>query len=171
MSDRAFHLVDTSKYGPYLEQKSGERGFKPVNLVHQEVLERLVLNMQGRGIFMQQVGIIVPFRSAVYDIRNRLYDAGVRDVEVGTIHTFQGREKDYIIFDTVMSGEKQRGQIRHYSVRPLDEEKNGLSVPRLLNVAFSRSRRELVVVADMRHVEKMYGNKFLGRLLKRIGKD
>lgn len=171
MSGRAFHLVDTSKYGPFLEQKSGERGFKPVNLVHQEVLERLVLNMQGRGIFMQQVGIIVPFRSAVYDIRNRLYDAGVRDVEVGTIHTFQGREKDYIIFDTVMSGEKQRGQIRHYSVRPLDEEKNGLSVPRLLNVAFSRSRKELVVVADMGHVKKVYGNKFLGRLLNRIGKE
>jgi superfamily I DNA and/or RNA helicase len=169
VSDRAFHLVDTSKYGPYLEQKSEERGFKPVNLVHQEVLERLVKNMGGRGIVMEQIGIIVPFRSAVYDIRNRLYDAGVRNVEVGTIHTFQGREKDYIIFDTVMSGEQQRGNIRHYSVRPLDEEKNGLSVPRLLNVAFSRSRKELVVIADMDHVNRVYGNKFLGRLLKRIG--
>jgi len=168
LSDRAFHLVDTSKYGPYLEQKTGERGFKPVNLVHQEVIERLVKNMEGKGIFMEQVGIIVPFRSAVYDVRNRLYEAGVRNVEVGTIHTFQGREKDYIIFDTVMSGEKQRGGIRHYSVRPLDEEKNGLSVPRLLNVAFSRSRKELVVLADMNHIARVYGNKFLGRLLGRI---
>jgi len=87
---------------------------------------------------------------------------------VGTIHTFQGREKDYIIFDTVMSGEKQRGSIRHYSVRPLDEEKNGLSVPRLLNVAFSRSRKELVVIADMGHIEQVYGEKFLGRLLDKI---
>jgi len=165
---RAFHLVDTSKYGPYLEQKSGERGFKPVNLVHQEVVERLVKNMGGRGIRMEEVGIIVPFRSAVYDLRNRLYDAGVRGVEVGTIHTFQGREKDYIIFDTVMSGEKQRGKLRHYSVRPLDEEKNGMSVPRLLNVAFSRSKKELVVIADMGHVDHVYGNKFLGRLLERI---
>jgi superfamily I DNA and/or RNA helicase len=169
LSDRAFHLVDTSKYGPYLEQKSGERGFKPVNLVHQEVIERLVKNMEGKGIFMEQVGIIVPFRSAVYDLRNRLYEAGVRNVEVGTIHTFQGREKDYIIFDTVMSGEKQRGGVRHYSVRPLDEEKNGLSVPRLLNVAFSRSRRELIVIADMGHIKRVYGKKFLGRLLGRIG--
>ncbi|PWN05652.1 DEAD/DEAH box helicase [Rhodohalobacter mucosus] len=168
LSDRAFHLVDTSKYGPYLEQKSGERGFKPVNMVHQEVIERLVKNMEGKGIFMEQVGIIVPFRSVVYDLRNRLYEAGVRNVEVGTIHTFQGREKEYIIFDTVMSGEKQRGGVRHYSVRPLDEEKNGLSVPRLLNVAFSRSRKELIVIADMGHIRKVYGNKFLGRLLGRI---
>src|SRR6056297_3216112 len=117
---------------------------------------------------MQQVGIIVPFRSAVYDLRSRLYDAGIREVEVGTIHTFQGREKDYIIFDTVMSGEKQRGSLRHYSVRPLDEEKNGLSVPRLLNVAFSRSKKELVVIADMNHVDRIYGGKFLGKLLEKI---
>ncbi|NBC26302.1 MAG: AAA family ATPase [Bacteroidetes bacterium] len=165
---RAFHLVDTSKYGPYLEQKSGERGFKPINLVHQEVVERLVQKLGGRGVPMDQVGIIVPFRSAVYDLRNRLYESGIRGVEVGTIHTFQGREKDYIIFDTVMSGEKQRGSHRHYSVRPLDEEKNGLSVPRLLNVAFSRSRKELVVIADMQHVDRVYGGKFLGRLLEKI---
>lgn len=169
-NSRAFHLVDTSKYGPHLEQKSGERGFKPINLVHQEVVERLVKNMGARGIRMEQIGIIVPFRSAVYDLRNRLYDAGVRDVEVGTIHTFQGREKDYIIFDTVMSGEKQRGTMRHYSVRPLDEEKNGMSVPRLLNVAFSRSKKELVVIADMGHVDRVYGGKFLGRLLDKIKK-
>ncbi len=168
LSGRAFHLVDTSKYKPVLEQKSGEQGFKPVNLIHQTVIERLVKNMEGRGIFMEQVGVIVPFRSAVYDLRNRLYDAGIRNVEVGTIHTFQGREKDYIIFDTVMSGEEQRGRTRHYSVRPFDEEKNGLSVPRLLNVAFSRSRKELVVIADMNHINKIYGNKFLGRLLKRM---
>jgi superfamily I DNA and/or RNA helicase len=165
---RAFHLVDTSKYNPYLEQKSGERGFKPINLVHQEVVERLIQKLAGRGVAMQHIGIIVPFRSAVYDLRNRLYDAGIRDVEVGTIHTFQGREKDYIIFDTVMSGEKQHGSLRHYSVRPLDEEKNGLSVPRLLNVAFSRSKKELVVIADMNHVDRIYGGKFLGRLLERI---
>ncbi|CAN5199838.1 hypothetical protein BH23BAC3_BH23BAC3_28550 [soil metagenome] len=165
---RAFHLVDTSKYSPYLEQKSGERGFKPINLVHQEVVERLVQKLGGRGIPMDQIGIIVPFRSAVYDLRNRLYEAGILNVEVGTIHTFQGREKDYIIFDTVMSGEKQRNSIRHYSVRPLDEEKNGLSVPRLLNVAFSRSRKELVVIADMSHINRVYGEKFLGRLLEKI---
>ena len=168
INGRAFHLVNTSKYGPFLEQKSGEKGFKPINMVHQEVIERLVKNMSGRGIRMEQVGVIVPFRSVVYDLRNRLYEAGIRNVEVGTIHTFQGREKDYIIFDTVMSGEQQRGRTRHYSVRPLDEDKNGLSVPRLLNVAFSRSKKELVVIADMDHIDKVYGKKFLGRLLKRI---
>src|SRR5690625_5896327 len=67
-----------------------------------------------------------------------------------------------------MRGEQQRGQVRHYSVRPLDEQKNGLSVPRLLNVALSRSKKELVVIADMGHINKVYGKKFLGRLLNRM---
>ena len=165
---KAFHLVDTKKYHPALEQKSGESGFKPVNIIHQEVVERLVQKLFGRGVQADQIGVIVPFRSAVYDLRNRLYESGVRGVEVGTIHTFQGREKDFIIFDTVMSGELQGRSKRHFSVRPLDEEKNGLSVPRLLNVAFSRSKKELVVIADMDHIHQVYGNKFLGRLLERI---
>jgi len=168
--NRAFHLVDTSKYGAYLTQKEGNSGFKPVNEIHLEVIERLVLNMTGKGIRTSDIGVIVPFRSPVYDIRNRLYEAGIREVEVGTIHTFQGREKPYIIFDTVMSGEKQRNGIRHYSVRPLDEKKNGLSVPRLLNVAFSRSKKELVVLADMAHVKHIYGNKFLFKLLSQFEK-
>jgi superfamily I DNA and/or RNA helicase len=89
---------------------------------------------------------------------------------VGTIHTFQGREKKVIIFDTVMSGENSYGRRRHYSVRPFDEEKNGLAVPRLLNVALSRSKNRLVILADMDHINKVYANKFLGELLRRFQK-
>jgi superfamily I DNA and/or RNA helicase len=167
-NDRAYHLIDTSRYNPVLTQKSSDRRFQPVNLVHQEIIERLIGNMITRGIAPAEIGVMVPFRSAVYDLKGRLYEAKIRDVEVGTIHTFQGREKPYIIFDTVMSGETQRGTVRHYSVRPLDEAKNGLSVPRLLNVAFSRSQKELMVLADMRHIKKVYGDKFLGRLLEKM---
>ena len=61
-----------------------------------------------------------------------------------------------------MSGEIQYGQQRHYSVRPFDETKNGMSVPRLLNVAFSRSKELLIVIADMNHINKVYGRKFFG---------
>jgi superfamily I DNA and/or RNA helicase len=165
---RAYHLIDTSRYNPVLTQKSNERRFQPVNLVHQEVIERLIGNMISRGILPEDIGVMVPFRSTVYDLKGRLYKANLKDVEVGTIHTFQGREKPYIIFDTVMSGESQRNGIRHYSVRPLDEAKNGLSVPRLLNVAFSRSQKEFMVLADMRHIRKIYGDKFLGRLLLKL---
>ncbi len=160
-------LVDSSKYGPSIEQESSERGFKPLNSVHQKLIEesikKLVLKYPS-----DDIGVIVPFRSSVYQVRNHLREKGFKNIEVGTIHTFQGREKSVIIFDTVMSGELQYGQLRHYSVRPFDETKNGLSVPRLLNVAFSRSKELLVVIADMNHIDRVYGVKFLGKLLNEV---
>ncbi|MDR9417803.1 AAA domain-containing protein, partial [Gracilimonas sp.] len=155
---------DTAKYNPVLEQETGERGFKPVNEVHHRLIEESVRRLT-KNHPPNDIGIIVPFRNSVYKVRNHLWEKGFGEIEVGTIHTFQGREKPVIIFDTVMSGEWQNGGMRHYSVRPFDEKKNGLSVPRLLNVAFSRSKELLVIIADMQHIEKVYGNKFLGRLL------
>lgn len=160
-------LVDTAKYNPCLEQETGERGFKPVNEVHHKMIIESLKRLT-RNYAPEHIGIIVPFRNSVYKVRNHLWESGFKDIEVGTIHTFQGREKSVIIFDTVMSGEWQNGSMRHYSVRPFDEAKNGLSVPRLLNVAFSRSKELLVIIADMQHVERVYGKKFLGRLLHSV---
>jgi superfamily I DNA and/or RNA helicase len=161
------NVIDTTKYGTYLRQKDEGRGFSPVNKVHLLLIVKIVKRLVIKNhVPMDQIGVIVPFRNTVYDVRRELYDQGYELVEVGTIHTFQGREKRVIIFDTVMSGEKQHGRKRHYSVRPFDEDKNGLSVPRLLNVAFSRSKERLVVLADMDHINKMYAQKYLGRLLR-----
>ncbi|SMO44868.1 DEAD/DEAH box helicase [Gracilimonas mengyeensis] len=157
-------LIDTAKYNPALEQETGERGFKPINEVHHRLIEESVKRLT-KNHAPDDIGIIVPFRNSVYKVRSHLWKKGFADIEVGTIHTFQGREKPVIIFDTVMSGEWQSGGKRHYSVRPFDEDKNGLSVPRLLNVAFSRSKELLVIIADMEHIGKVYGSKFLGRLL------
>ena len=160
-------LVDSTKYGPRIEQEKSERGFKPRNEVHLKLIEQSLKKLTLKYP-SDHIGVIVPFRSSVYQVRNHLREHGFRNVEVGTIHTFQGREKSVIIFDTVMSGEPQYGQMRHYSVRPFDETKNGLTVPRLLNVAFSRSKELLVVLADMNHIQHVYGNKFLGKLLKEL---
>jgi hypothetical protein len=166
---KSFRVIDTTKYDPVLSQKSKEYGFSPRNEVHLSIVVDLVYQLVTKDLIpMEQIGIIVPFRSSVWDIRVELKKKGLGDVEVGTIHTYQGREKRVIIFDTVMTGENKNGRISHFSVRPFDENKNGLSVPRLLNVAFSRAKGELFVLADMRHVNKVYGNKFLGKLLSRL---
>ncbi len=160
-------LLDSSKYGPFIQQEYNEKGFRPNNQVHLKLVEESVRKLSLKYADTS-IGVIVPFRNSVYKVRKHLSSKGYRQVEVGTIHTFQGREKEVIIFDTVMSGEMQNGTERHYSVRPFDEDKNGLSVPRLLNVAFSRSKEMLVVIADMNHVARIYHDKFLGQLLNEI---
>lgn len=168
-SNPTVNVIDTQKYGPELIQKDDGRGFSPVNEVHSAMLIRILKRLILKNhVPVDEIGIIVPFRSTVYDIRRELYEQSFDVVEVGTIHTFQGREKEVIIFDTVMSGEGSYGRRRHYSVRPFDEEKNGLAVPRLLNVAFSRSKERLVILADMDHINKVYSDKFLGQLLRQF---
>lgn len=172
-SDISVHLVDTSKFGSYIETQKSEAGksggFRPFNHVHQELTIELVRRLMLREQTPPgEIGIIVPFRSVVWNYRKALREKGYGDVEVGTIHTYQGREKEAIIFDTVMSGLGRNEPRRHFSVRPFDETKNGLSVPRLLNVAFSRAKTNMVVLADMQHVQRIYRGKFLGTLLQRL---
>ena len=161
-------VIDTSPNDPVITTKTGT-GFQPVNEVHQGVVRDLVVQLVLKhNVSPYEIGIIVPFRSVVWDMRQVLRKDGFNDVEVGTVHTFQGREKQVIIFDTVMSGVMERGQTRHFSVRPFDETKSGLQVPRLLNVAFSRAKEKVFLVADLNHMRKVYPRKFLGKLLGRI---
>jgi hypothetical protein len=161
-------IINTEYQNPFITS-SGEKGFRPLNELHlQIVVDEVHRLVAVERVPPFEIGVIVPFRSAVWDYRRQLNARNMTDVEVGTIHTFQGREKQVIIFDTVMSGQSQFGKIRHFSVRPFDEDKNGISVPRLLNVAFSRSKDQLVLVADFAHMRKIYRNKFLGRLIGRL---
>jgi len=166
---KSYEVIDTAPMNPTLDKKKKDFGFSPKNEKHLKVVEELVTKLVMKDLIpMEQIGVIVPFRSVVWDVRLVLKKKGFSDVEVGTIHTFQGREKKVIIFDTVMSGEERNGKVTHFSVRPFDEQKNGLSVHRLLNVAFSRAKDRLYVIADMNHIRKVYGQKFLGKLIDRL---
>src|SRR5699024_12881439 len=82
VSHTTVNLIDSQKYGPRLSQKDEGRGFSPVNEVHGvmliKMLKRLVLN---NHVDMEEIGIIVPFRSTVYDIRGALYDNGYGEVD------------------------------------------------------------------------------------------
>lgn len=158
-------VIDTSPLEPSIRSRPGS-GFQPVNDVHQGVVRDLVTSLVLKDLVNPyEIGVVVPFRSAVWDIRQILKNEGFTEVEVGTVHTFQGREKQVIIFDTVMSGMRERGIVRHFAVRPFDEAKSGLQVPRLLNVAFSRAKSQLYLIADLDHMRTIYARKFLGNLI------
>src|SRR5690606_1839377 len=162
-------VIDSSGMNPILEQRDDAKGFQPVNRVHGTIVTDYIRRqVYESGLSMGDIGIIVPFRSGVYAYRRWLIGQWLDSVEVGTIHTYQGREKRLIIFDTMMTGEVTAyGKTRHFTVRPFDEQKNGLSVPRLLNVALSRAKDRLILVADMRHIRAAYQGKFLGNLFER----
>ncbi|RPF81330.1 MAG: hypothetical protein CBC65_002795 [Rhodothermaceae bacterium TMED105] len=164
-------IINTESKDPYVIQEEGERGFRPMNPVHSDAVSKTILKILEKGWSQNDIGVIVPFRHVANQLMRRWTQEGLGDLEVGTIHTFQGREKPIIIFDTVMSGDRSssKGE-RHYTVRPLDETKNEnpLHVQRLLNVACSRAKEELLIFADMRHIRKLYHDKTLGKLITRL---
>ena len=78
------------------------------------------------------VGIITPYRGQRNKLKeNILYP----EIEVGTVDSFQGREKDIIIF----------------SITATDNLKF-VSKPNRLNVAFTRARRKLIVVGNLKSI-------------------
>lgn len=81
------------------------------------------------------VGVVTPYKAQADRIA-RSWDHEPR-VRVGTVHTFQGGERDVVVFDLVAGAPMPSG-----SIAWLEAERN------LWNVAISRARVHLVVVGD-----------------------
>ncbi len=88
-----------------------------------------------------EIGIIAPYNNQV-DAISSLVDT--REIDVATVHKFQGREKDAIVISTVD-----------------DEITDFVDDPDLLNVAVSRAKKQLVLVvtgneiADERNIKDL----------------
>lgn len=92
---------------------------------------------------LSTIGIITPYRAQVqtilHNIEEKNYALEFKNrITVGTIHTFQGSERDLIIFDVVESPDTYIGKLY------LQE-----SGRRLVNVAISRTRHQLVIVGSL----------------------
>ena len=79
-------------------------------------------------------------------LQNLINDAGLKEhVRVGTVHKFQGLEFDVVIFDTVESPD----------IPPRREfiaGGKGTDALRLINVAVTRARHKLIIVANAKHI-------------------
>jgi hypothetical protein len=164
-SDRSGVVVlNTSKDHPVIEKDATmTKGFNAWNPKHADKIVAFVAKelIGHLGIKEREIGVMVPLRYAAERLRDVFRAKGLPQIEVGTVHTFQGREKDCIIFDTVMAGVS-------YTIRPFDEMKRSKDEPprlseirRLLNVALTRSKDFLCVVADLDHFQKHYKDRFI----------
>lgn len=91
------------------------------------------------------IGVVTPFKAQADLVRRHLRAAGDR-VRVGTVHTFQGGERDVMIFSLV-AGEGMRSGTIRWVQRQLN----------LWNVAITRARSHLIVVGDARLWEEQRG--------------
>ena len=93
----------------------------------------------------QSIGIITPFVNQKNLIQQRLREAGLSHVTCGTVHAFQGDEKDVVLFSTALTDDTWEGTYEWL--------KNNRE---LINVATSRARQQLVVLASGRNLERLH---------------
>ena len=95
----------------------------------------------------KSIGIITPFVNQRKLIEKELRDAGLQNITCGTVHAFQGDEKDVILFSTAINNDT--------GAKTYNWLKNNKE---LLNVATSRAKDKLVVFSSMRNVERLHRN-------------
>lgn len=121
------------------EEISGS-GTSYLNRTEATNVEKIVTTLLRGGVTPNQVGVITPYEgqrayvvahmARAGTLRAELYNA----VEVASVDSFQGREKDFIIVSCVRSNEHQGIGF--------------LSDPRRLNVALTRARYGCVILGN-----------------------
>ncbi len=95
------------------------------------------------------IGIVTPYREQAQLLQSLLKDARLQiHVQAGTIHRFQGLEFEFIIFDTVAS-------IGSHASDFIAGGRDSDSM-RLLNVAVTRAKQKLVIVANLRFIQDQF---------------
>jgi energy-coupling factor transporter ATP-binding protein EcfA2 len=138
-------LVDTSP----LEPRGHTHNSSKSNLLHALIVRKIALSLSAAGLgeCPEGVGVITPYRRQVHLIKELLDECSIDSISVGTVHRFQGSERDAIILDLTDSAPHRLGTF----LGPRSLRDTGA---RLLNVALSRARRYLFVVANLAHLRQ-----------------
>lgn len=93
------------------------------------------------------VYVISPFRNVAYHLSHKLKEIGFtrygndgKPTNVGTVHTFQGKEAD-IVFLVLGCDEKSRGAAR-WAMSSTN--------PNIMNVSATRAKEEFYIIGDLK---------------------
>ncbi|HUU18197.1 MAG TPA: AAA domain-containing protein [Sedimentisphaerales bacterium] len=141
--------LDTKSYHPWTSMRVGT--YSRYNLFHALVIRNFVYSLY-KGEYLtdnRRVGIISPY-SAQARLVEKLVNDHIDDrdhIAVSTVHRFQGNEKDVIIIDITDS----LGTRPSKFVRAIDRKEDGA---RLLNVALSRAKSHIILVANFDYLRQ-----------------
>lgn len=93
----------------------------------------------------KSIGVITPFVNQKEAIEMRLKQEGLEQVTCGTVHAFQGDEKDVVLFSTALTDKTYEGT---YGWLKNNRE--------LINVATSRAKEQLIILSDTKNLERLH---------------
>ncbi|KAL9655597.1 hypothetical protein ABK040_002261 [Willaertia magna] len=117
-----------------------------LNRTEAEIVEKIVTKMLKAGVKPQQLGVVTPYEGQRAFCVSHMQRAGTADpelykeIEVASVDSFQGREKDFIILSCVRSND-------HQGIGFLND-------PRRLNVALTRARCGLIIIGNAKVLSK-----------------
>jgi regulator of nonsense transcripts 1 len=110
-------------------------GTSYLNREEADFIETIVKTLLKCTVKPEQIGIITPYEGQrCYIVSRMLKNCASTEIEVSSVDSFQGREKDYIIMSCVRSN-------NHHGIGFLDD-------PRRLNVSLTRARYGLILVGN-----------------------
>ena len=124
----------------YVNVKNESQSRKNTSVAEAEEIVDYILANRDKNI-----GIITPFvnqRDLIIETLNR---QKIDDVACGTVHSFQGDEKDVVLFSTAIGSDTPE---RTYDWVKTNRE--------LINVATSRAKKQLIVLADSANLDRLH---------------
>lgn len=116
------------------------------------LVKRLSAGLSSVVSAEEKIGVVTPYRAQANLLRKVLSkDMGFEGVLVDTVHRFQGGEVNALLFDLVEGGSQR--------VAPMlndDPSKDGTSA-RLFNVALSRAKNRVMIIADFAMMSRSLG--------------
>ena len=129
--------------GDFDQREDEQRGTGKINKYNAKIVKTVLKNLYGlikEENLDYDLGIITPYKDQVNLLKETIKSKDFEGLDflIGTVDSFQGSDRDVVIYDCVRSSKnKQQAKIDFIA----DEKR--------LNVSLSRAKRLLVIVGDM----------------------
>ncbi len=148
--DQTLTIIDTSDLWPF---ESVNPYYSRFNLMHALLVRNLAWHFQQNHYIQEQddFAVCTPYAAQAKLIRKLLDTESLGDlVQVGTVHSFQGDERNAVVLELPegYGGARMVGQFLQ-GVPP------GHVGARLMNVAVSRAKNHFIAVANLTYLDKL----------------
>lgn len=159
VADRSLVLVDTTPVDAWCTRLSSGSRINPTHAAVSVGIARTILQRSPKAT----IGIASPYAAQARLIQKLLRDEKLAAVRASTVHRFQGSEVDVVIFDLTEGPGATVGRLT-------DDTKTDSDAQRLLNVAITRAKHRLYIVAHVKRLkEGLPRHAKLAEILVRLG--
>lgn len=156
-------LTDVTKLkanpqGIVLIDIKGQQTSDHININEAEVQKSIEIAIQNAQLYPDaSIGIVTPFRNQAERIHSIIPNQYKEQINVNTIHKYQGDEKDIMIYTLVITDNSPKSKI--YWIDNI--------TPNLVNVAVTRAKSTLYVVCNVDYIKAhSHEHKPLGSLVR-----